>query len=163
MEQYIISLFQNIGLLTAVLLGAGVLLCMVEVFVPKVALTGVLGIVLTATGVSSYYMDGFRLNQILGLLSIITLVIVVCVGVKFVLESKGIIKNPNRNKFRTCGTQNLNNLIGNFGKVITNIDLGGTIEIYGRTYYAISDTKIEIGRIVQVVGVQNNALVVKVK
>lgn len=161
MEQYIISLFQNIGLLTAVLLGAGVLLCMVEVFVPKVGFTGVFGIVLTATGITSYYMDGFKLKQIIGILAIIALIIAVCMVIESVLESKGIIKNPNRNKFRTCGTQNLNNLIGNFGKVITNIDLGGTIEINGRLYYAIGSSKIESGRLVQVIGVQNNALVVK--
>ena len=46
MEQYIINLFQNMSLLTIALLGAGILLCIIEVFVPKVGLSGILGIVL---------------------------------------------------------------------------------------------------------------------
>lgn len=163
MEQYIISLFQNISLLTSVLLGAGILLCIVEVFVPKLGLTGILGIVLLATGMSSYYMDGFKLKQMIGLLSIITLLLAIFICIELVLESKGVIKNPNRHKFRTYKDVNLNTLVGEFGRAITNIDLGGTIEIDSRLYYAISNTRISVGSVVQVIGVQNNALVVKVR
>ena len=165
MEQYIISLFQNMSLLTMALLGAGLLLCIVEVFVPKVGLAGLLGIVLLFTGISSYYIDGFKLKQIVGILSIIALIIAISICIELVFESKGVIKNPNRYKFRTYdkfGT-NLNDFIGYYGKAVTNIDLGGTIEINGKLYYAISNQSISAGSFVQVIGVKNNALIVKVK
>jgi len=165
MEQYIISLFQDMSLLTIALLGAGILLCIVEVFVPKVGLTGLLGMLLIASGLSSYYIDGFKLKQIVGILSIIALVLAIFICIELVLESKGIIKNPNRYKFRTYNesSASLNDLVGYFGKAVTNIDLGGTIEINGTLYYAVSSSYIAKGSVVQVIGVQNNALVVKVQ
>lgn len=165
MGQYVIELFQNMSWLTIALLSAGVLLCVIEVFVPKVGLTGLLGIVLLGCGMSSYYIDGFKLKQMVGMLSIITLLLAIFICIELVLESKGVIKNPNRYKFRTYNepTTNLNELVGGIGKAITNIDLGGTVEINGNLYYAISNTSIAQGNIVQVIGVQNNTLVVKVQ
>ena len=164
MEQYIVGLFQNMSILTISLLGAGVLLCVIEVFVPKVGLAGLLGIVLVVTGMSSYYIDGFKIKQMVGLLSIITLVLAIFIFIELLLESKGRINNPNRYKLRTYNNprEKLNDLVGSYGKAVTNIDLGGTIEIDGNLYYAISQTPINSGVFVQVVGVQNNALVVKV-
>lgn len=164
MEQYIVGLFQDMSILTIALLGAGVLLCIIEVFVPKFGISGVLGIALVVTGMSSYYLDGFKVKQIVGMLSIITLELAIFIFIELVLEGKGVIHNPNRYKFRTYNqpNSNLNGLVGRMGKTITNIDLGGTIEIDGNLYYAISNTPIAMGAFVQVIGVQNNALVVKV-
>lgn len=164
MEQYIIGLFQNMSLLTMVLLGAGILLCVIEVFVPKVGLTGVLGMVLLACGLSSYHLDGFKVKQLVSLMAIIALILALFIMIELILEGRGVIRNPNRYKFRTYEAKmNLKDMIGKFGKAITNIDLGGTIEIDGNLYYAISDVRISSDRIVEVIGVQNNALVVKVK
>ena len=164
MEQYVVGLFQNMSILTIALLGAGVLLCIIEVFVPKVGLSGLLGIALVITGMSSYYMDGFKVKQIVGLLSIITFVLAIFIFIELLLEAKGVIHNPNRYKFRTYNDDNqkLNDLVGSYGKAVTNIDLGGTVEINGKLYYAISQTPIKSGVFVQVVGVQNNTLLVKV-
>ncbi|MBQ7880619.1 MAG: hypothetical protein IJ358_02095 [Clostridia bacterium] len=163
MEQYIIGLFQEMSWLTIALLSAGMLLCIFEVFVPKVGLTGILGIALLCTGMSSYYIDGFKLNQLLGMLSIIALLLAVFIVIELILEAKGVIKNPNRYKLRTYQDDNkhLNELVGSIGKAVTNIDLGGTIEIDGKLYYVISDACIASGSVVQIIGVQNNALVVK--
>ena len=101
MEQYIIGLFQNMSILTIALLGSGVLLCIIEVFVPKIGLTGMLGIILVGTGISSYYIDGFKANQIVGILAIIAVILGFFIVIELILESKGIIKNPNRYKLRT--------------------------------------------------------------
>lgn len=163
MGQYIINLFQDMTLLTIVLLSVGILLCIIEIFVPKVGLTGLFGIVLLGVGFSSYYIDGFKLNQMVSLLTIIAFVLAIFIMIEQILESKGIIHNPNRYKFRTYNDLNtyLNELVGKTAKAITNIDLGGTIEVDGQLYYAISSTKILAGSIVQVIGVKNNALVVK--
>ena len=164
MVEYIINLFQGMSWLTIALLGAGVLLCVIEVFVPKVGLSGILGIVLIGTGMSSYYLDGFKFKQLITLITIVALVLAVFIFIELILEGKGVIKNPDRYKFRTYNDQNtqLQNLVGCVGKAITNIDLGGTVEINGNLHYAISNTKIADGSTVQVIGVQNNALVVKV-
>lgn len=164
MEQYIVGLFQNMSILTIALLSAGGLLCVIEVFVPKVGLLGLLGISLVVTGMSSYYLDGFKVKQMVGMLSIIALVLAIFIFIELLLEAKGVIHNPNRYQFRTYNepNQKLNELVGSYGKAVTNIDLGGTIEINGNLYYAISNTPIYSGVFVQVVGVQNNALVVKV-
>lgn len=162
MEQYIIGLFQNISWLTIALLSAGVVLCVVEVFVPKVGLTGLFGIALLICGVSSYRIDGFNFKQIIGIISIIALILAVAILIETILEHKGIIKNPNRYKFRTYNTENpLKALISKTGNAITNIDLGGTVEVDGKLYYAISSSPIIKDKIVQVVGVQDNALIVK--
>ena len=163
MEQYIINLFQGMSWLTIALLSAGVLLCVIEVFVPKVGLTGILGIVLLVTGMSSYYIDGFDIKQMVIMLSIIALVLALFIFIELILEAKGVIHNPNRHKLRTYNDTNdkLRALVGNIAKAVTNIDLGGTVEIDGNLYYAISNTKIVAGSVVQVIGVQNNALVVK--
>ncbi len=163
MIEYLIGLFEDMSLLTAVLLGAGVLLCIVETFVPKVGLTGLLGISLLACGISSYYIDGFKFIQIIGIVSIIALILAVFIMIELVLESKGIIRNPNRYKFRTYNDIlfSLNDLVGRQAKAITNIDMGGTVEVDGKLYYAISNSAIAQGSVVQIVGVQNNALVVK--
>ena len=160
MIQYIIDLFQNMSALTAVLLGAGLLLCIVEVFVPKIGLTGLLGVALLATGFSSYYIDGFKLKHMISLLSIIALILALFIMIELILESKGIIKNPNRYQFRNPAKVSLQDLVGKVGKAYTNIDLGGTIDIEGKLYYATSSTRIEQGSFVQVVGVQNNSLIV---
>lgn len=162
MEQYIINLFQNMSLLTITLIGAGLLLCIIEVFVPKIGLAGLLGIVLMGVGFSSYYIDGFKLNQMISLLAIIALILALFIMIELILESKGVIKNPDRYKFRTYNpVEQLNSLIGKKGKAITNIDLGGTIEINGKLYYAISNSGIAKGSIVEVIGVQNNTLLVR--
>jgi len=163
MEQYIIELFQDVSILTVTLLIAGVLLCVIEVFVPKFGLTGVLGVMLIGTGVSSYYLDGFKFKQIIGILLIISIILAVAIFIELWLEAKGIIKNPNKHELRTYKNtgEKLNYLIGATGKVVTNIDLGGTVEINGKLYYCVSDTPIMAGSSVQVIGVQNNALKVK--
>ena len=88
MEQYIVGLFQNMSILTIALLSAGVLLCVIEVFVPKVGLSGLLGISLVVTGMSSYYLDGFKVKQMVGLLSIIALVLAIFIFVELLLEAK---------------------------------------------------------------------------
>ncbi|MFQ6724350.1 MAG: NfeD family protein [Clostridia bacterium] len=161
MEQYIISLFQNMSLLTIVLLSAGMLLTIAEVFMPKIGVTGILGISLLAFGISSYYIDGFKLKQIITIVSIIALILAVFIIIEVVLENKGIIKNPNRYQFRTYySTNDLNELVGKTGKALTNIDLGGTIDIDGQLYYATSTSTIEKDSFVEVVGVQNNTLIV---
>ena len=159
MEQYILGLFQQMSLLTAVLLGAGVLLCVIEVFVPKVGVVGFLGIALTALGMSSYYIDGFKLKQLVSLLSIIAFVLALFIMIELVLEGKGVIKNPDRYKFRTY-SNSINDLIGKVGKAYTNIDLGGTIDIDGKLYYAVASAPIEQGCFVKVVAINNNKLVV---
>lgn len=162
MGQYIINLFQDMSLLTMVLLGVGMLLCVIEVFVPKVGLSGILGIALLGTGLSSYYIDGFKFKQLISMSSIIALVLAVFIVIELVLEGKGVIKNPNRYKFRTYSTEvSLYDLVGKTARAITNIDLGGTIEIDGKLYYAISNKQISANSMVQVIGVQNNTLVVK--
>lgn len=161
MGQYIVNLFQNMSILTIALISAGVLLCIVEVFVPKVGLTGILGVALMLFGFSSYYIDGFKINQIVSLLTIIALILALFIMIELILESKGVIKNPNRYKFRTYQPSvSLNDLVGKKAKAVTNIDLGGTVELGGKLYYAISDNAIASGSVVQVVGVKNNALVV---
>lgn len=163
MIQYITNLFQDMSILTIVLLSAGLLLCIAEVFVPKIGLTGILGIVLLGVGFSSYYIDGFGVKYIIGLLGIATLILAIFIMIELILEGKGIIKNPDRHKFRTynASKQDLQYLVGRKGKAVTNIDLGGTIEINGKLYYAISQSGIAKGSVVEVIGVKNNALVVK--
>lgn len=164
MINYITNLFQDMSLLTMVLLGAGVLLCVCEVFVPKFGITGVLGIVLLGTGMSSYYIDGFKFSQMVALLSIIALILALFVFIELILESKGVIHSPNRYKFRTYNgpSSQLNAIVGRIGKAVTNINLGGTIDVDGKLYYAISSMNIAVDSLVQVVGVENNALIVKV-
>ncbi len=163
MEKYIIDLFQNMSGLTIALLTAGVMLCIVEVFVPKVGLAGLLGVALTACGLSSYYIDGFKGKQVISLLSIIAFVLAIFIIIELILENKGIIKNPDRYKFRTYQdpVDDLKGLIGKMGKAVTNIDLGGTIEVEGKLYYAISDNALAKGSIVEIIGVKNNSLIVR--
>lgn len=161
MEQYIINLFTNMSLLTAILIGAGVLLCVVEVFVPKIGLTGILGCLLVVLGLSSYYIDGFKPNQVISLISIIAFALAVCITIELILESKGIIKNPHRHKFRAINIQHtLNLLVGKVGKAYTNINQGGTVDINGRLYYALSSNFIPQGSEVLVVAIDNNYLIV---
>ena len=161
MEQYILNLFTNMSLLTAILIGVGVLLCVVEIFVPKIGLTGILGFVLIVLGFTSYYIDGFKPNQIISLVSIIAFVLAVFIMIEMILESKGVIKNPHRRKFRTIGAhQTFETLIGKVGKAYTNIDKGGTIDIDGKLYYAVSNNFIPQGASVTIVTADNNYLVV---
>ena len=161
MEQYIINLFTNMSLLTAILLGVGILLCIVEVFVPQIGLTGILGCSLIVVGFTSYYIDGFKFKQIITLLSIIAFVVALFIMVELILESKGIIKNPHRHKFRTISLlHSMDSLVGKVGIAYTNIDKGGTIDIDGKLYYAVSDNYIPQGSQVTVSRVDNNCLVV---
>lgn len=161
MADYIVNLFQGMSILTIALLSAGVLLCIAEIFLPKIGISGILGIILIVSGLSSYYIDGYSISQIICLISFIALLLVIFICFELILEAKGVIKNPNRYKFRTYLNNPLEDMVGNVGKAITNIDLGGTIEINGELYYAVSNEPIAIGKIVQVIGVQNNSLIVK--
>jgi len=161
MSEYITSMFQNISWLTVALLSAGVLLCIVEIFLPKFGVSGILGIVLVGTGMSSYYIDGFKLKYLIGLLSIITLVIAIFIIIEAIFENKGVIKNPDRYKFRTYNNVPLSELLGKLGVAYTNIDFGGTIEVDGKLYYAISESFIGQGKQIQVVAIRNNTLLVR--
>lgn len=162
MQQYIIGLFQDMSWLTIALLGAGILLCSIEVFVPKIGLTGLLGIALLVAGISSYRIDGHGIKYIVGILVIIAGVLAIAITAELILEARGIIRNPNRYKFRNYNNSNpLQALVGRAGKAITNVDLGGTIEVDGKLYYAISSDVILKDKMVHVVGVQDNALIVK--
>ena len=161
MEQYVINLFTNMSLLTAILIGVGVLLCIVEVFVPQIGLTGILGCSLIVLGFTSYYIDGFKFKQIVSLLSIIAFVVALFIMLELILESKGIIKNPHRYRFRTISLQHSpSTLLGKEGKAYTNIDQGGTIDIDGKLYYAVSSSYIPQGSQVVVVKAEDNYLVV---
>ena len=161
MEQYIINLFQNMSLLTGVLLCAGVLLCVAEIFVPKIGLIGVLGMIMIASGLSSYYVDGFGGTQLITMGLIIAVILALFIMIELILESKGVIKNPKRHEFRTYNQPSLIDLVGKTGFAYTNIDLGGTIDVDGKLYYAISDSPINQGSSVKIIGVDNNSLVVK--
>jgi membrane-bound ClpP family serine protease len=151
------------SILTIALLSAGLLLCVVEVFVPKIGLMGFLGIALLGLGFSSYYIDGFEVKYIIGLLGIVTIILSIFIMIELILESKGIIKNPNRYKLRSYNDNviHLQSLVGQKGKAVTNIDLGGTIEIGGNLYYATSTSGIVKGSAVEVIGIKNNTLIVK--
>ena len=161
MEQYIINLFQNMSLLTVVLICAGVLLCVAEIFVPKIGLIGVLGAIMITSGLSSYYVDGFRVAQLITMGLIITVILAIFIMIELILESKGVIKNPKRHEFRTYNQPSLIDLVGKTGLAYTNIDLGGTIDVEGRLYYATSSSPIKQGSVVKIIAVDNNSLVVK--
>lgn len=162
MLEYFVNMFDGISLLTAVLLSAGILLCIAEIFVPKIGLTGFLGIIILILGGSSYYIDGFKLKYFIGLITIIMLVLSLAICIELVLEATHKISNPDRYKFRTHHAKpDLTRLIGSFAKAVTNIDMGGTVEINGKMYYAIANTKIEAGKLVEVIGVNGTALIVR--
>lgn len=162
MLEYFLDMFNGMSLLTAVLLSAGLLLCLAEVFLPKVGLSGLLGVVMLALGVSSYYIDGANWKYIVGIATIAMLVLSIAICIELVLESKGKIRNPNRRKIRTYPLQeDLTGLIGNFAKAVTNIDMGGTVEINGKMYYAMANSRVEAGKIVEVIGVNGTALIVR--
>lgn len=154
-------MFASMGILTAVLLSAGVLLCLIEVFVPKFGITGVLGIFMVVLGASSYYIDGVQWKYFIGLVTIIMLVLSIAICIELVLEARHKISNPNRHQFRTYKDVPLTSLIGSFAKAVTNIDMGGTIEINGKMYYAIANAKVDAGKLVEVIGVNGTALIVR--
>jgi membrane-bound ClpP family serine protease len=134
----------------------------VEIFIPKVGFTGLLGMALMICGFSSYYIDGFKIYQIVSIVIIITFILAFCIMLELILESKNIINNPDRYKFRTYNEQSqLSELVGKTGRAVTNIDFGGTIDIGGKLYYSISSNVIAKGTNVQVIGINNNTLIVK--
>lgn len=163
MMQFILSLFQGMSLLTMVLMGASMMLCVIEVFVPKFGITGIFGIALMTMGFSSYYIDGFRIKPMIALLALITIILSLFIMVELVLESKGVIVNPNRYELRPypLTINQLNSLIGCQGVTVTNVNLGGKIEIDGKLYDAVGVNNIAKGSVVKVVGVRNNQLIVK--
>lgn len=162
MLEYFVNMFEGISLLTAVLLSAGVLLCLVEVFLPKIGLSGFLGIIILILGISSYYIDGFRWKYLIGLATMIMLVLSLAISIELILEANHKISNPDRYKLRTYHPQDeLAQLIGSFAKTVTNIDMGGTVEVNGKMFYAIANTKIDAGKLVEVIGVNGTALIVR--
>ena len=163
MGQYIINLFQGMSWLTISLLLAGVLLCAVEVFVPKFGLAGWLGIGLTLIGISSYYIDGFKFIQIVGILVIIALFLAFVILIDVII--KGFKDKKEKEAKERLSFENSDAefkiLMWKYGKAVSRISKGGTVEIGNNLYYAISNEIISEGTMIQVIGVQNNALVVK--
>lgn len=163
MLNYFVNMFEGISLLTAVLLSAGVLLCLAEIFLPKIGFSGLLGFLMLLTGFSSYYIDGYRWKYIVGLGTIIMLLLCVAICVELICEAKGKIHNPNRYQLRTYPlNKDLTTLIGSFATAVTNIDLGGTVSINDKMYYAIANSPIPAGKLVEVIGVNGSALIVRV-
>lgn len=162
MLNYFINMFEGMSLLTAVLLSAGVLLCIAEIFLPKIGFSGFLGFFMFLAGISSYYIDGFGWKYIVGLSTMVMLLLSLAICIELLCEAKGKIHNPDRYKLRTYPLhQDLTSLIGSFATAVTNIDLGGTVAINDKMYYAIANNPISAGKLVEVIGTNGSAIIVR--
>lgn len=165
----IVALFEGFGAIPMIVMLAGILLCIVEVFLPGFGVFGILGLILSAGGVVARIIIGATLNQILiMILSSISLV-VLAILIMVVSAKAGWIRRSPIIEDKTSISVNYGSddkkLLKMLGKVTfatTEFKPSGKFDYNGESFEARTNGEfIEKGEKIQIIEIKADKIIVK--
>lgn len=165
----VISLFNGYGIIPMVILCLGIVLCIIEVFVPGFGVFGILGSVFTVGAIITRMILGASVNQFLIMVLSTISIIVLSIIVMFVSARFGLIKHSPLIENKTSVPVNygkddkkLLKLLGKVGFAETEFKPTGKFTLNNTTYEARTYSEfVEKGEKVQVVEIQADKIFVK--
>lgn len=164
-----LEIFTQMHWVAAMFLIIGVVLIIVEVFVPGFGFWGISGAVSLVVGVIVRICMGLNLVQSLTLILLVAGFSIVVVGLIVYSARYGILGKTGLFERGTTISEDYNKtpkelkkLVGRSGKAITNLDMAGKAKIRGKIYDVVSLTSyIEKGSNIKVVGIKDNTILVR--
>lgn len=159
--------FGNGTWLTFLLFLAGILLLVLELFIPDFGLIGIAGALSLGTG---YFLNR---SNLLGSLLDLSLAIIIAGIAAYILFKNGYRLLPGRANLLILGTtlqrqkgyasgRDYTLFLGKTGKALTTLRPSGKVEISGKTLDVVSDGKmIAAGANIQVIHVEGAKIIVK--
>ena len=174
MWELFISLFVGMDWLVITLLSIGVVLIVIEIFVPGFGVFGIMGILSTIGGIIARVV-GKGLSAVtivayvgyliilVGVVSLIAFGIMVWSAKKGLLSRTSIFSNSTALPAgHTAGTPDYSFLVGKIGSAITDLNPGGKIVVDAKTYSVISNGEYVYSNTpVKVVSCEGAKIVVK--
>jgi membrane-bound serine protease (ClpP class) len=164
-----LEIFTHMHYIPAMLLIIGVVLMLVEMFIPGFGLFGITGVLSLIIGVIIRICDGLNVTQSLTLILIVLGVLVLILMLMVYGAQHGILGKTGLFERRSTLETNYNQpereikrLVGKSGKAITNLDMAGKAKIRGEIYDVVSISSfIEQGANIKVVEIKDNAIMVR--
>lgn len=164
-----LEIFTQMQWVPALLLIVGVVMLIVEMFVPGFGFFGITGTLSLIAGIVVRICQGLNLTQSLALILIVLGFFVFVVAFMIYGAQYGILGKTGLFERRSTLSKDYNEadrktrkLVGKSGKAITNLDLAGKAKIRGKIYDVVSiSSYIEKGANVKVVEIKDNAIMVR--
>lgn len=164
-----IEIFTQMQWVAALFLILGVVLLIVEMFVPGFGVWGICGIVSLVVGIIIRICQGLNLTQSLSLILVVLGFFVFVVGFMIYGAQYGILGKSGLFERRSTLSSDYNKvdkhvrkLVGRSGKAITSLDLAGKAKIKGKIYEVVSiSSYIEKGANIKVVEIKDNTIMVR--
>lgn len=163
------QIFTEMPWFVALMLIVGVVMIIVEVFVPGFGFFGVTGSLSLVAGVITRIFFGLSVNQSLLLILLVFAFFVVAFMVMIYGAQYGILGKTGLFERRTTLDKDHNKpdreirkLVGKNGKTISKLDLGGQAKIKGKIYDVVSiSSYIEPNSNIKVVEIKDNTIMVR--
>ncbi len=166
MWQEFVSLFTDFGYIPMIILALGLILCIIELFVPGFGVFGILGSIFVIGSVIARMMMGGTGYQLV--IMIITVMIILALAVLGLVAMSKLkwIHSPFIEKQTTLPTnyhkeiENLQMLVGKSGVAITNLSPIGHALIDNVDYEVLGDEYISANTYIKVVKVEDKNIYV---
>lgn len=164
-----VEIFTQMHWVPAMLLILGLVLIIIEVFVPGFGFFGITGTLTLIAGVIVRICQGLNLTQSIGLILIVFLFFVVAAMFMIYSAKYGILGKTGLFERRSAIDKDYNipdkqlrKLVGKSGKAVSKLDLAGKAKINGKFYDVVSiNSYIEPGAHVKVVEIKDNQIMVR--
>ncbi len=165
----IVSLFTEINVVPAILLTLGLILCIIEMFVPGFGAFGISGIVCLLGGIVAKMLYGGTITQMIALIVIFAVILLIMFGIAVWSAKRGLISRSPIILKETALPENyaevdksLQKLKGKEGLTVTVCRPCGTIQIDDKYYDASSvDEYLGKGTLVKVVEVDGEQIYIQ--
>jgi membrane-bound serine protease (ClpP class) len=161
----IFSFVENIDILQAILLVVGMILLIIEAFIPSFGVVGIIGIVLLFLSIfltAKTFLEGVIMFLILLAIAVLLLVIVVRIATKSRLSKKLINTDTFSEEQGYLGVEDMSAKVGLKGKAVTILRPAGKAVFEGEILDVVTKGEfVEEGKGVIIEQVEGNRIVVK--
>ena len=164
-----LEIFTQMHWVPALLLIVGLVMMIVEIFVPGFGFFGITGSLSLVAGVITRICFGLNINQsllmvliVLGFFVVVSMVMIY--GAQFgILGKTGLFeRRTTLDKDYNKADREKRKLVGKNGKTISKLDLGGQAKIRGKIYDVVSiSSYIEPNTNIKVVEIKDNTIMVR--
>lgn len=162
-----IQIFTEMGFVSALFLTIGIILCIVEIFVPGLGFLGYTGAGCVIGGIVFRTIEGLSFYQFLVLILLIAGLIFFAIGLLIFLIKTGLMVDVGVFSTKTALPKDYKNkeykkLVGKIGKSTTPLMQAGQVKVRGKIYDAICDEGyIEKNKFIKVIRLEDNRLIVR--
>ncbi len=164
-----LEIFTQMSWIPALLFGVGLVLVLIELFVPGFGFFGITGSLTIIAGIVVRIVQGLNLLQSIYLILVVIAFFVVCVAIMIHSARYGALGRTGL--FETHSTldkdydktsKELRKLVGQSGRAVGVLNLGGKAKIHGKIYDVVSvKSYIENGAHIKVVQIKDNTIFVR--